>query len=50
MLLPGATVEQFSKIKYLPRKSISQYIIRYAIIAANSLIKNDGSVILWISN
>lgn len=50
MLLPGDTVEQFSKIKYLPRKAISQYIIRYAIIAANSLIKNDGSVILWISN
>lgn len=50
ILLPGDTVEQFSRIKYLPKKSILEHIIRYAIIAANSLIKNDGSVILWISN
>ncbi len=50
MLLPGNTVEQFSRIKYLPKKSILEHIIRYAIIAANSLIKNDGSVILWVSN
>ena len=49
-LLPGDIIEQFSRIKYLPRKSISEYIVHYAIIAANSLIKNDGSVILWIGN
>lgn len=50
MLLPGDTVERFSRIKYLPKKSIFEHIIRYAIIATNSLIKNDGSVILWIGN
>ena len=50
MLLPSDIVEQLSIIKYLPRKSISEYIVRYTIIAANSLIKNDGSVILWIGN
>ena len=50
ILLPSEIVEQLSRIKYLPRKSISEYIVHYAIIAANSLIKNDGSVILWISN
>ena len=50
MLLPSEIVEQLSRIKYLPRKSISEYIVHYAIIAANSLIKNDGSVILWIGN
>ena len=50
MLLPGDAVELISRIKYLPRKSVSEYITRYAIIAANSLIKNDGSVILWNSD
>ena len=50
MLLPSEIVEQLSRIKYLPRKSISEYIVHYVIIAANSLIKNDGSVILWIGN
>ena len=38
MLLPGDAVELFSRIRYLPRKSISEYIIRYAIIAANETL------------
>ena len=41
MLLPGDTVVQFSRIKYLPRKSIARLIVRYAIIAVNGLIKNS---------
>lgn len=46
MLLPGDTVELFSRIKYLPKKAIAEYIIRYAILAANSLIQNNNAVIL----
>lgn len=45
MLLPGDTVELFSRIKYLPRKFVAGYIIRYAVIAANSLIRNNNFVI-----
>ena len=46
MLLPGDTAELFSRIKYLPRKATAEYIIRYAILAANSLIQNNNTVIL----
>lgn len=40
-LLPKDTVKAFSKIKYLPEKALMQRIVHYAILAANSLIKND---------
>ena len=46
MLLPRDTVELFTRIKYLPKKAIAEYIIRYAILAANSLIQNNDAVIL----
>ena len=46
MLLPDDTVELFSRIKYLPKKAIAEYIIRYAILAANSLIQNNNAVII----
>lgn len=45
-LLPEDTVNLFSRIKYLPEKALMQRIIHYAIIAANSLIKNDNEV--WL--
>ena len=45
-LLPDSIVNMFSRIIYLPKKSIMQYIVRYAILAANSLIKNENSVIV----
>ena len=45
-LLPEDTVNLFSRIKYLPEKALMQRIIHYAIIAANSLIKNNNEVIL----
>ena len=48
MLLPGDVVDMFSRIKYLPRKSVFERIVHYAIIAANSLIKNKDSVILAV--
>jgi len=38
----------FSRIKYLPKKEPLQRIIHYAILAANSLIKNDNEVWLKI--
>ena len=38
MLLPDDVVELFSRIKYLPRKSIIRIMIRYAIIIANVVI------------
>ena len=40
MLLPGDTLELFARLKYLPRRYVCERIIHYAIIAANSLIKN----------
>lgn len=45
-LLPEDTVSLFSRIKYLPEKALMQRIIHYAIIAANSLIRNNNEVIL----
>lgn len=45
-LLPKDTVTAFSKIKYLPEKALMQRIVHYAILAANSLIKNDNEV--WL--
>ena len=45
-LLPEDTVNLFSRIKYLPEKALMQRIIHYAIIAANSLIRNNNEVIL----
>lgn len=45
-LLPEDTVNLFSRIKYLPEKALMQRIIHYAILAANSLIKNDNHV--WL--
>ncbi len=45
-LLPKDTVNLFSRIKYLPEKALMQRIIHYAIIAANSLIRNNNEVIL----
>lgn len=45
-LLPEDTVNLFSRIKYLPEKALMQRIIHYAILAANSLIKNDNNV--WL--
>ena len=45
-LLPEDTVSLFSRIKYLPEKALMQRIIHYAILAANSLIKNDNEV--WL--
>lgn len=45
-LLPKDSVNLFSRIKYLPEKALMQRIIHYAIIAANSLIRNNNEVIL----
>lgn len=45
-LLPEDTVSLFSRIKYLPEKALMQRIIHYAILAANSLIKNDNHI--WL--
>ena len=45
-LLPEDTVNLFARIKYLPEKALMQRIIHYAILAANSLIKNDNEV--WL--
>ena len=45
-LLPEDTVSLFSRIKYLPEKALMQRIIHYAILAANSLIKNNNEIIL----
>ena len=47
-LLPEDTVNLFARIKYLPEKALMQRIIHYAILAANSLIKNDNEVWLKI--
>ena len=45
-LLPEDIVNVFSRIKYLPKKEPLQRRIHYAILAANSLIKNDNNV--WL--
>ena len=45
-LLPEDTVNLFERIKYLPEKALMQRIIHYAILAANSLIKNNNEIIL----
>ena len=45
-LLPEETVNLFARISYLPGKARMQRIIHYAIIAANSLIKNNNKIIL----
>ena len=45
-LLPKETVNLFARISYLPGKARMQRIIRYAILAANSLIINDNEV--WL--
>lgn len=45
-LLPEDIVNVFSRIKYLPKKEPLQRRIHYAILAANSLIKNDNEV--WL--
>lgn len=46
-LLPDSIVNMFSRIIYLPKKSIIEHIVHYAILAANSLIDNGNSVIVW---
>ena len=48
VLLPEDIVNVFSRIKYLPKKEPLQRIIHYAILAANSLIKNNNEVILYL--
>ena len=45
-LLPEDTVNLFARIRYLPEKALMQRIIHYAILAANSLIKNDNHI--WL--
>lgn len=45
-LLPKETVNLFERISYLPGKARMQCIVHYAIIAANSLIRNNNEVIL----
>jgi len=45
-LLPEDAVKAFSRIKYLPKKEPLQRRIHYAILAANSLIKNDNHI--WL--
>lgn len=39
-LMPNNLLELFTKIVYLPSKAITEYIVHYAILAANSLISN----------
>lgn len=46
VLLPEDAVKVFSRIKYLPKKEPLQRIIHYAILAANSLIKNNNKI--WL--
>ncbi len=46
VLLPEDIVNVFSGIKYLPKKEPLQPRIHYAILAANSLIKNDNHI--WL--
>lgn len=48
-LLPEDIVNMFSRIKYLPEKALMQRIIHYAILAANSLIKNNNEILLELS-
>ena len=48
--LPNDAMELFSKIKYLPKKSVYERIVHYAIIVANSLIQNDNTVVLSVQN
>ena len=45
-LLPEDIVNTFSKIRFLPEKALMRYIVHYAILAANSLIKNNNDIIL----
>ena len=47
-LLPEETVRTFSRIKYLPGRDVTQRIMHYAILAANSLIKNNNAVIIQL--
>ena len=47
--LPENAANMFSKIKYLPEKTLMQSIVHYAILAANSLIKNDDEVLLKLA-
>jgi hypothetical protein len=35
----------FSRIQFLPKKALMQKIVHYAILAANSLLKNNGEVL-----
>ena len=46
MIEPKDVVRTFERIRYLPGKDVTQRIMHYAILAANSLIKNNGEVIL----
>ena len=39
-LIPNNLLELFTKIVYLPSKAITEYIVHYAILAANSLMSN----------
>ena len=48
-LLPEDTVNLFARIEYLPAKALMQRIIHYAILAANSLIKNNNEILLKLS-
>ena len=43
-LLPETVVKSFSEILYLPEKALVQRIVRYTILAANSLIKNNNGI------
>lgn len=45
-LLLNNILRMFSRIKYLPKKAVIQKIVHYAILAANSLIKNGNEIIL----
>ena len=44
--LPVEMVNLFSRIMYLPSKFLCEMVVRYAIIAAKSLIENDNCVIV----
>jgi hypothetical protein len=48
-LLSEDIVRMFSRIEYLPEKALMQRIIHYAILAANSLIKNNNEILLELS-
>lgn len=44
--LPKEMVELFTRIKYLPSKTINELVIHYAIIAAKSIAKNGEYVVI----